>query len=137
MNALTRWERYAPISLGVEDMFKRLDALADNTTSNYPPYNILRIDETSQELHIALAGISKEDITVSVERGVLNVGTSATTADTRQYLHRGIAQRTFSRNWQLGDQAVVGEPRYVDGMLIIPISLQVPEEQKRRELPIT
>ena len=137
MNALTRWERYAPISLGVEDMFKRLDALADNTTSNYPPYNILRIDETSQELHIALAGIAKEDINVSIERGVLNVSTNATTADTRQYLHRGIAQRTFSRNWQLGDQAVVGEPRYVDGMLIIPISLHVPEEQQRRELPIT
>ena len=137
MNNLTRWERYAPVTLGVEDMFHRLDALVDNTTSNYPPYNIIKIDETSQELHIALAGISKEDITVSVERGVLNVGTSAITADTRQYLHRGIAQRTFSRNWQLGDQAVVGEPRYVDGMLIIPISLQVPEEQKRRELPIT
>ena len=137
MNNLTRWERYAPVTLGVEDMFHRLDALVDNTTSNYPPYNILKIDETSQELHIALAGIAKEDITVSVERGVLNVGTSAITADTRQYLHRGIAQRTFSRNWQLGDQAVVGEPRYVDGMLIIPISLQVPEEQKRRELPIT
>ena len=137
MNNLTRWERYAPVTLGVEDMFHRLDALVDNTTSNYPPYNILKIDETSQELHIALAGIAKEDITVSVERGVLNVGTSAITGDTRQYLHRGIAQRTFSRNWQLGDQAVVGEPRYVDGMLIIPISLQVPEEQKRRELPIT
>jgi len=137
MNALTRWERYAPVSLGVEDMFKRLDALADNTTSNYPPYNILRIDETSQELHIALAGIAKEDITIAIERGVLNVSTSAAVADTRQYLHRGIAQRTFSRNWQLGDQAVVGEPRYVDGMLIIPISLHVPEEQQRRELPIT
>ncbi len=137
MNNLTRWERYAPVTLGVEDMFHRLDALVDNTTSNYPPYNIIKIDEVSQELHIALAGISKEDITVSVERGVLNVGTSTAAADTRQYLHRGIAQRTFSRNWQLGDQAVVGEPRYVNGMLIIPISLQVPEEQKRRELPIT
>ena len=137
MNALTRWERYAPISLGVEDMFKRLDALADNTTSNYPPYNILRIDETSQELHIALAGIAKEDISIAIERGVLNVSTNTAAADTRQYLHRGIAQRTFSRNWQLGDQAIVGEPRYVDGMLIIPISLHVPEEQQRRELPIT
>ena len=136
MNNLTRWERYAPVTLGVEDMFHRLDALVDNTTSNYPPYNIIKIDEISQELHIALAGIAKEDITVSTERGVLTVGTTAPTADTRQFLHRGIAQRTFNRNWQLGDQAEVGEPRYENGMLIIPISLVVPEAQQRRELTI-
>ena len=136
MNNLTRWERYAPVTLGVEDMFHRLDALVDNTSSNYPPYNIIKIDEFSQELHIALAGIAKEDITVSTERGVLAVGTTAAAADTRQFLHRGIAQRTFNRNWQLGDQAEVGEPRYENGMLIIPISLVVPEAQKRRELTI-
>ncbi len=137
MNNLTRWERYAPVTLGVEDMFHRLDALVDNTTSNYPPYNIIKIDEFSQELHIALAGIAKEDITVSTERGVLCVGTTAPTADSRQFLHRGIAQRTFNRNWQLGDQAEVGEPRYENGMLIIPISLIVPEAQQRKVLPIT
>ena len=137
MNNLTRWERYAPVTLGVEDMFHRLDALVDNTSSNYPPYNIIKIDDFSQELHIALAGIAKEDISVSTERGVLCVGTNAPTADSRQFLHRGIAQRTFNRNWQLGDQAEVGEPRYENGMLIIPISLVVPEAQKRKVLPIT
>ena len=136
MNNLTRWERYAPVTLGVEDMFHRLDALVDNTTSNYPPYNIIKIDEFSQELHIALAGIAKEDINVSTERGVLCVGTNAPTADTRQFLHRGIAQRTFTRNWQLGDQAEVGEPRYENGMLIIPITLVVPEAQQRKVLSI-
>jgi molecular chaperone IbpA len=137
MNNLTRWERYAPVSLGVEDMFKRLDALVDNSNTNYPPYNIIRIDETSQELHIALAGIDREDIEVATERGVLTVSTTSPKADTRQYLHRGIAARTFARNWQLSDTAVVGEPRYENGMLIIPIGLEVPEAQKRKVLPIT
>ena len=137
MNNLTRWERYAPFSLGVEDMFARLDALADNNAGNYPPYNIVRVDEHSQELHIALAGISKEDISVAVERGVLTVSTTSPKADTRQYIHRGIAARTFARNWQLGDNAEVGEPKYENGMLMIPVSLKVPEAQKRRELPIT
>jgi molecular chaperone IbpA len=121
MNNLTRWERYAPVSLGVEDMFKRLDALVDSSNTNYPPYNIIRIDETSQELHIALAGIDRDDIEVATERGVLTVSTKAPQPDTRQYLHRGIASRTFARNWQLSDTAVVGEPRYENGMLIIPI----------------
>lgn len=136
MNNLTRWERYAPVSLGVEDMFKRLDALVDNTASNYPPYNIIKIDDKSQELHIALAGFSKDDIEVAVERGVLTVSTHNKEPETREFVHRGIATRTFARNWQLGDQAVVDEPRYENGMLIIPIRLVVPEEHQRKVLPI-
>ena len=136
MTGLTKWERYAPFQFGVEDMFSRLDSLADNNAGNYPPYNIIKVDEHSQELHIALAGVPKDSITVSTERGVLTVSTATPTADTRQYLHRGIAQRTFARNWQLSDTAQVGAPTFENGMLIIPISLVVPEAQKRRELTI-
>lgn len=137
MNNLTRWERYAPVTLGIEDMFKRLDALADNNATNYPPYNIIKIDDHVQELHIALAGISKEDITVAVEQNVLTVSTTSPKMDTRQYIHKGIAARTFTRNWQLSDIATVDEPRFENGMLIIPIRLELPEAQKRKVLPIS
>ena len=62
MNNLARWERYSPVGIGLEDMFRRLDAFADNASTNYPPYNIKKLDETSQVLEIALAGFTKEDI---------------------------------------------------------------------------
>ena len=137
MNALTRWERYAPVSLGVEEMFRRLDTLVDSTASNYPPYNIVQVSETEQNLEIALAGIAKEDIEVSVERGVLTVKTVEPKVDTREYVHKGVATRTFAKNWQLGDTAVVDEPRYENGMLIIPVRLEIPEAQQRRVLPIS
>ena len=137
MNALTRWERYAPVSLGVEEMFRRLDTLVDSTAGNYPPYNIIQVSETEQYLEIALAGIAKEDIEVSVERGVLTVKTVEPKVDTRKYVHKGVATRTFAKNWQLGDTAVVDEPRYENGMLIIPVRLEIPEAQQRKVLPIS
>ena len=137
MNALTRWERYAPVSLGVEEMFRRLDTLVDSTAGNYPPYNIIQVSETEQYLEIALAGIAKEDIEVSVERGVLTVKTVEPKVDTREYVHKGVATRTFAKNWQLGDTAVVDEPRYENGMLIIPVRLEIPEAQQRKVLPIS
>ena len=137
MNNLMRWERYAPVSLGVEDMFRRLDTLVDSTATSYPPYNIVKVSDTEQNLEIALAGIAKEDIEVSVERGVLTVKTVAPQPDSREYLHKGVATRTFAKNWQLGDTAVVDEPRFENGMLIVPVRLEVPEAQKRRVLPIS
>ena len=137
MNALTRWERYAPVSLGVEEMFRRLDTLVDSTATNYPPYNIVKVSETEQNLEIALAGIAKEDIEVSVEQQVLTVKTVEPKVDTREYIHKGVASRTFAKVWQLGDTAVVDEPRYESGMLIIPIRLVIPEAQQRKVLPIS
>lgn len=137
MNNLTRWERYAPVSFGVEDMFKRLDALADSTATNYPPYNILKLDDVSQELQIALAGFKREDIEVAVERGVLSVSARHTHTDAGEYVHRGIAGRSIARNWQLGENTVVDEPKFIDGMLYITVRQEIPEEQRRKVLPIS
>jgi molecular chaperone IbpA len=136
-NHLTRWERYAPVSFGIEDMFKRLDTLADSASVNYPPYNILKLDDTSQELQIALAGFSKEDIEVSVERGVLAVSAKHTPGNVGEYVHKGIAMRNVNRNWQLGENTIVDEPKFIDGMLYITVRQEVPEEQRRRVLPIS
>ena len=136
MNALTRWEQYAPVGIGLEDMFKRLDAFADNN-ANYPPYNIVRLDNDSQQLQIALAGFLREDIEVAVEQNVLQVSVQKSYETEGEYVHRGIAQRTFARNWQLADDTVVGEVTYIDGLLRINLERQVPEEKKRKVLPIS
>lgn len=136
MNNLVKWERYSPVGIGLEDMFRRLDAFADNESTNYPPYNIVKLDDDSQQLQIALAGWSREEIEVSVERRVLNVKTVAPKMDEWEFIHKGIATRTFSRNWQLSEDTVVGDVTFVDGMLSITLTKEVPEELKRRVLPI-
>ena len=136
MNNLVKWERYSPVGIGLEDMFRRLDAFADNESTNYPPYNIVKLDDDSQQLQIALAGWSREEIEVSVERRVLNVKTVAPKMDEWEFIHKGIATRTFSRNWQLSEDTVVGDVTFVDGMLSITLTKEVPEELKRRVLTI-
>ena len=137
MNALTRWERYNPVGIGLEDMFRRLDAFADTAATNYPPYNIKKLDDTSQVLEIALAGFTKEDIEVAVEKGVLTVKADTATVEDASFIHKGIASRSVARNWQLSENAVVEDPTFVDGMLRIVIRLDLPEAQKRRLLPIS
>ena len=137
MNALTRWEQYNPVSFGLEDMFRRLDVLQDSTATNYPPYNIVKLNDTTQQLEIALAGFKREEIEVAVERNVLTVKTNRSGADTREYTHKGLAHRTFARNWQLSDDAVVENVTYVDGLLTLDIRKEIPEAQKRKVLPIT
>ena len=137
MNALTRWETYNPVSFGLEDMFKRLDVLQDSTATNYPPYNIVKLNDTTQQLEIALAGFAREEIEVAVERNVLTVSTNKVKEDGREYTHKGLARRTFARNWQLSDDTVVENVAYKDGLLTLEVRKEVPESQQRKLLPIS
>ena len=136
-NTLARWETYSPVSIGFEDMFRKLDALADNPQQNYPPYNLLKLDDERQQLQLAMAGFVREDIEVSIERKNLNINVSKTYETDGEYVHKGIAQRSFSRNWQLSDETVVDEVSYIDGLLRVTLRREIPEEQKRKVLPIT
>lgn len=138
-NPMVRWERYAPIGIGLEDMFKRLDVLADTSAStNYPPYNIVKLDDNTQVLEVALAGWKKEDIEVSLERYVLNIKVQTPEdVNVGEYVHKGIARRTFSRNWQLADTVRIDEVTYENGLLRVTLQRVLPEEQKRKVFPIS
>ena len=137
MNNLTRWESYTPVSIGFEDMFKRLDALAANPTSNYPPYNLVKLDDEKQQLQLALAGFSREDIEVSVERKVLNISVQKAVQEVGEYVHKGISSRTFSRNWQLSSDTIIDEVTFVNGLLCVTLRREIPEEARRKVLPIS
>ena len=124
--------------IGFEDMWKTLDALASNPQSNYPPYNIVKLDDERQQLQLALAGFLKDDIEVAVERGVLNISVSKDYQLAEgEYVHRGIALRSFSRNWKLSDDTVIDHVTYDDGMLRVTLRRQIPEEHKRKLFPIS
>ena len=130
-----RWEQYAPVTLGLETFFHRLDALQDNK-GNYPPYNIVTTGDETQELEIALAGFTREEIEVSTERGVLTVSGRSADADDREYVHKGVAKRSFARNWQLADDTVVDGVSFENGLLTVKLRKELPEAQKKRVLDI-
>ena len=134
--SITRWEKYSPVGIGLEDMFRRLDAFSDSAAQNYPPYNIIRLPEGGQQLQLALAGFMKEDIEVAVEDGVLQISVRKTYETEGEYIHKGIAQRSFSRNWQLSPDTVVQDVTYIDGLLRVTLIKVVPEEKQRKILDI-
>ena len=127
------WETYTPYSIGFNETFNRLEALAGGGT-NYPPYNIVNGSDGRTTLEVALAGFSREDIEVETERNVLTVSARKAPADKeRKYEHKGISYRTFSRNWQMGDDVEVESVEFVDGLLIISLRKELPEKQKRKK----
>ena len=136
MNSITTWAPYAPVSIGLEDMFRRLDAFNEHTPK-YPPYNIVKLDDERQELQVALAGFTKEEIEVTVERKVLNISVNKTEDEVGEYVHKGVAKRSFSRNWQLSADTVIDEVTFVDGLLRITLRREIPEADRRKVLPIS
>ena len=127
------WETYTPYSIGFNETFNRLEALAGGGT-NYPPYNIVNGSDGRTTLEVALAGFSREDIEVETVRNVLTVSARKAPADKeRNYEHKGISYRTFSRNWQMGDDVEVESVDFVDGLLIISLRKELPEKQKRKK----
>ena len=128
------WDTYTPYMLGFENDIKRLtrlEALAGGGTS-YPPYNIISGSDNRTTLEVALAGFSRKDIEVSTEEGVLTVSASPDTEIDRVYSHKGIATRSFSKNWQLGEDVEVESVDYKDGLLTVVLEKFVPEEKQKK-----
>ena len=109
-----------------------------NTNGNYPPHNIVKYDETHYGIEIAVAGFSKEEITVEVDQDQLTVkGCRLNQPDSRfEYLHRGLAARDFEQTFTLAEYMEVKAAEVKDGMLVIEIERVVPEALKPRQILI-
>ena len=127
-----KWETYTPYSIGFNETFSRLEALAGGG-SNYPPYNVVNGEDGRTVLEVALAGFTSEEIEVTTERHVLSVSATKAEEDKRSYAHKGISKRSFSRNWEMADDVEVEDVKFVDGLLTITLMKQLPEKQKRKK----
>ena len=109
-----------------------------NTNGNYPPHNIVKYDETHYGIEVAVAGFSKEEITVEVDQDQLTVkGRRLNQADSRfEYLHRGLAARDFEQTFTLAEYMEVHAAEVKDGMLVIELERVVPEALKPRQILI-
>jgi molecular chaperone IbpA len=120
-------------SIGMDEWFNRFDTVHESTT-NYPPYNLIKESETEFRLELALAGYKKEDIRVSTEWNKLSIEAvkKEKTQDTVEYLHNGLAKRAFTRTWTLSDDVKVSDVKFEDGLLVIKLNRIIPEHQKRK-----
>lgn len=102
----------------------------------YPPYDVLKLDEDTYQVSIAVAGFTKNDIEVSVEDNTLIVKGEILEATDGEYLHKGIASRKFTRTFALGEYMEVASAEIKDGMLHINVDRIVPEEKKPKTIKI-
>lgn len=110
-----------------------------DTSGNYPPYNIAALGEDTYRITMAVAGFSEDQLEISTERNTLSVtGHQAQTdeAETPQFLHRGIASRSFERRFQLADHVEVSHAELVNGLLHIDLKRELPDQMKPRQIPI-
>ena len=127
------WESYNPYSIGLDETFSRLEAIAGGG-SNYPPYNVVDGDDGRTILEVALAGFADGDIEVTTERNVLTISAKKAPPDKeRKYSHKGISYKTFSRNWQMADDVEVESVEFESGLLIVTLRKELPEKQKRKK----
>ena len=119
-------------SIGMDDYLNRFWDL--DTTSNYPPYNIVQVNNVESRLEIALAGFKKKEVKVFTEFGKLYVeGKKEEPENVGEFVHKGLAQRSFQRVWTVSDDTKVGSVEFVDGLLTVQLNKIVPEHHARKE----
>ena len=120
-------------SIGLDEYFDRLFNLHE-TTSNYHPYNLVQINNLESRLELALAGFRKKEVFVYTQDGKLFVEGQKEDKETESnYLHKGLAQRSFTRSWTLSDDTEVRSVDFEDGLLSITLGRVVPDHHKRKD----
>ena len=120
-------------SIGMDEYFDRLFNLHE-TTKNYPPYNLVQVSNVESRLELALAGFKKKEVNVYTQDGKLFVeGQKEDTETETTFLHRGVAQRSFTRTWTLAEDTEVRSVEFEDGLLTIVLGRIVPDHHHRKD----
>ena len=141
MNTLARYhannlpelmEKSTKNSIGLDDYLNRF--WDESTKENYPPYNLIQLNNHESKLEIALAGFKKDELQVFTEFGKLHVEGKKETSETDgTFVHKGLAQRSFKRVWTVSDDTKVGSVKFKDGLLTVELNKIVPEHHARKE----
>jgi len=119
-------------SIGMDEYFDRLFNVHESST-NYPPYNLIQVSNVESRLEIALAGFKKEEVNVYTEYGKLFVEGQKESREDTNYVHRGMAQRSFTRSWTLSDDTEIRSVTFEDGLLNVQLGKVVPEHHARKD----
>ena len=123
-------DKIAKNSIGLDDY---INQVWGTTAQTYPPYNIVQHSNHESSLEIALAGFKKKEVKVYTEHGKLHVEGKKDEKKESEYVHRGMAQRSFERSWQLSDDVEITKVTFEDGLLTVELGKVVPEHHARKD----
>jgi len=138
MNAISRitWPRSSFV--GFDRIWNELDTALTSSvdqTNVFPRHNIVKVDEETYHIELALAGYSRDDLDVELSEGVLVITGDREDTET-EYLHKGISTKKFRRTFRLNENVEVKNAEFVDGLLVIILAHIVPEEKKPQSIKI-
>ena len=125
-----------PFFIGFNRELSRLNTAHKTNSQSYPPYDLLKLDEDTYQISLAIAGFSKEDIDVSVDNGTLVIRGEIVEVTDAEVVHKGIAGRKFVRSFALGEYMEVTSAELKDGMLHVHVVRIVPEDKKPKTIKI-
>ena len=105
----------------------------DTPIQNYPPYNTIKLSNHEYRVEVAAAGFKKENLKVFTQEGQLVIEGKKDDGVEHEYMHRGLAQRAFTRAWSLPEELVVKGVKFQDGLLLIDIEKVIPKAQQRKD----
>ena len=138
-NQLARMDALSRALIGFDQMFDQMERrFANSVSNNYPPHNILKLEENEYAIQLAVTGFDKTEISVTVEDNVLIIKGESITTDylPEQYLHRGLATRDFAKEFPLAEHIEVHGAEIKNGMLTVKLIRNVPESAKPKIIDI-
>ena len=132
----------AKFGIGFDNMFDELLRVnAQQSNSNYPPYNVVQLHEDEYMISVAVAGFGYDNLSVTKDKNFLIIEGKEYQSDSQQiipnYLHKGISNRDFRREFKLADYVEIVNAHLELGILNVHLKREVPEEQKPRSIAIT
>jgi len=121
--------------VGFDHLFKELEYTTKHSNDHYPPHNIVKIDEETFLIELAVAGFSEDELEVDVKERTLTVKGDHITKG-REFIHRGISTKKFRRTFRLSEYVEVHGADLVDGVLAIDLKIVIPEEMRPRKINI-
>jgi molecular chaperone IbpA len=120
------------LSVGFGPVFRDFQS----PTVNYPPHNIVQLSETEFQIELAIAGFKKSEINIEIHEGVLTIKGTKGDAPLNQYQHRGIAARSFIRNFRIAEYYEVVDADLEDGILVVKFIKNIPDSAKPKVINI-
>ena len=135
MTSIDTFGQFRPFSIGFDKLFSDMERIS-NINDNFPPYNVIKSSDDSYLIELAVAGFNKEELSIEYKDSILSVTGDNTTRQELEFVHKGISERSFRRSWTLGEHVKVKSATVVNGLLVISLEREIPEEEKPQVIKI-
>ena len=145
-NQLSIFNQLRPVTVGFDNVFDHFERMFNDEffnvpTVNYPPYNIVKTGANTYNVEVALAGFSRDDVSVEFAEGILTIKSKDRTESDKKdkdgdIIHKGISKRYFSKSFTVSDDVEIKGAELKDGLLTVSLERIVPESKKARVIEI-